>query len=118
MVTFSCKSILMCVTLRVACVTSVWRVCPATVALDEKSESHAAFSPRFKDGMSAGGFAGSKVRREKLTGCLLIVTVGGSLNGRLHERLHQLSKPGSEASNTEAEPKRRVDNVASTLILR
>src|ERR1700693_4838068 len=118
MVTFNCKSILMCATVRVAWVASVWRVCPATLALDEKSESHAAFSPWFKDGMSGGGFAGSKVRREKLTACLLIVTAGGSLGGRLHERVHQLSKPGSAASKSEGTANRRENNVASALILR
>jgi hypothetical protein len=67
--------------------------------------------------MSGGGFAGSKVRREKLTGCLVIVTAGGSLAGRLHERAHQLSKPGSAASNTD-EMRRRDGNVFSALILR
>ena len=102
----------------VACVASVWRVCPATVALDEKSESYAEFSPRFKDGMSGGGFAGSKVRREKLTDCLLTVTADRSLCGRLHERVHQLSKPGSAATKTEGAANRRENNVASALILR
>ena len=97
---------------------SVWRVCPATIALDKKSESHAAYSPAVRGGLSDRGWAGSKVRLAKLTGCLLIVTAGGSLGGRLHQRVHQLSKPGSAASNTEAAMKRREGNVDSALILR
>src|ERR1700737_662979 len=83
MVRLSCRSILMCVTASVAWVASVWRVCPATVALERKSESHAAFSPCARGGMSDGGFAGSKVRRAKLMGCLLMITAGGSGGGGL-----------------------------------
>ncbi len=65
----------------------------------------------------AGSLSCWKVR-DKLTGCLLIVTAFyGSLAGRLHDRAHQL-KPGSAASNTEAAMKRREKNVASALILR
>src|ERR1700675_3251001 len=118
MAMLSCRSILICVTVRVACVASVWRVCPATVALDKKSETHAAYSPSVRGGISDGGWAGSKVRLVKLTGCLLIVTAGGSSVGRLHERDHQLSNPGSAASNTEGAMNRREGNVASALILR
>src|ERR1700692_4118910 len=118
MAMLSCRSILICVTVRVACVASVWRLCPATVALDKKSETHAAYSASVRGGISDGGCAGSKVRLAKLTGCLLIVTAGGSLGGRLHERVHQLSKPVSAASNTEAEMKRRGGNDVSALILR
>src|ERR1700730_1088509 len=89
----------MSVTVTVAWVASVCRVSPATESLDRKSESQAAFSPWVKGGMSDGGLAGSKVRRAKLTGCLLMGTAGVPLSGRLHERAQQLSQPTRSASS-------------------
>jgi hypothetical protein len=69
--------------------------------------------------MSDGGFAGSKVRREKLTGCLLIVTAGDCLEGGLHERAQQPSQTMARASSdTEAVMKRCEGNTVSAFILR
>src|SRR3981081_2365544 len=111
MLMLSCRFILMRVTITVAWVASVGRVSPATEALDRKSESHAAFSPWVKGGMSDRGFVGSKVRSAKLTGCLLMVTAGVSLSGRLHERAHQPSEPMSNTSiNAERGISRREGN--------
>lgn len=64
--------------------------------------------------MSDGGLAGSKVRRAKLTGCLLMVTAGVFLSGWLHERAHQPRQAMTSASsNTEGAMDRRNRSIAS-----
>ena len=90
----------MCVTVSVARVASVWRVSPATEALDRKSESHAAFSPWVRGGMYDAGFAGSKARRAKLTGCLLMVTADDSLVVGRQEIVMQLSEAMNNAGRS------------------
>jgi hypothetical protein len=52
----------------------------------------------------------------KLTGCLLIVTAGGSVDGRLQESAQQPSQLTSNASNNrEGAMNRRESNIASAL---
>jgi hypothetical protein len=66
--------------------------------------------------MSAGGAAGSKVRRAKLTGCLLNVMAGCSLAGWLQESTQQQAQPmNSASSKKEGAMNRREGNGASAL---
>jgi hypothetical protein len=62
----------------VACVASVCRDSPPTLALDRKLESHSACSPGGRGGISAGGEAGSNVRLAKTASCLSMVGPGVS----------------------------------------
>lgn len=66
--------------------------------------------------MSAGSAAGSKVRRAKLTGCLLNVMAGCSLAGWLQESTQQQAQPmNSASSKKEGAMNRREGNGASAL---
>src|SRR6202035_3211613 len=111
----SCSVTLICVTVRVACVASICRDFPPTLALDRKSESHSALSPECRGGISAGGAAGSNVRLAKGTGCLLIVGTEASLVCRREGTPRQPSQPKiSTASNTHSKITRLEGNTAST----
>src|ERR1700704_1202629 len=115
MVMLSCSVTLMCVWVTGACVAPDCRDSPPTLALDRKLDSHSAFSPKAKGGISAGGAAGSNVRFAKAAGCLLIVGTESSLGCRCDERSRHLSQPKiSTPSNTPSKIKRRNENYAST----
>src|SRR5690242_17151780 len=95
----------------VASVASVCRDSPRTLALDWKSESHSAFSPGARGGISLGGVAGSNVWFAKATGCLLIVGTGASLSCRRDEKSRHARLPKtSTPSNTQSTRKPRKDN--------
>src|SRR4029077_11254682 len=105
---------LICVTVTVACVASVCRDSPRTLALDWKSESHSAFSPGARGGISVGGVAGSNVRFAKATGCLLIVGTGASLSCCRDEKSRHARQPKrSTPSNTQSTIEPREGNTAS-----
>src|SRR5260370_36715820 len=97
MLMLSCSAILICVMVTVACVASVCRDSPRTVALDRKLESHSALSPGARGGISLGGAAGSNVRFAKATGCLLIVGTAASLIWRRDDRSCQRKHPRRRA---------------------
>src|SRR5712691_4982445 len=110
----SCRIILICVMVTVAWVASDCRDSPPTLALDRKLDSHSAFSPRARGGISAGGAAGSNVRFAKAAGCLLIAGTESSLGCRLDERSRHLSQPKiSNPSITQSKIKRRKGDTAS-----
>src|SRR5947209_3881446 len=114
MVIFSWSVTLTCVMVTVACVASVCRVRPPTLALDRKLESHSAFSPGGRGGIWAGGVAGSNVRFAKATGFLVIVGTGASLSCHRDERSRHLNQPKiSTHSNTQSIIERRESNTAS-----
>src|SRR5258708_31908479 len=114
MLILSCSVTLICMMVTVACVASVCRDSPRTLALDRKLESHSALSPGARDGISVGGVAGSKVRFAKALGCLLIVGTGASLSCRRDEKSRHVNQPKiSTPSNTQITIKPREDNTAS-----
>src|SRR6266478_2840797 len=114
MLMLSCSVTLIRVMVTVACVVSVCRDSPRTLALDRKWESHSALSPEAKGGISAGGVSGSNVRLAKATGCLSIVGTGASPSGRRDEKPRHASQPRiSTPSNTQNTIKLREGNTAS-----
>src|SRR5467141_765964 len=114
MLMLSCRVTVTCVMVRVACVASVCRDSPRTLALDRKSESHSAFSPGARGGILVGGVAGSNVRFVKATGCLLIVGRGASLSCRRDERSRHVSQPRIRTpNNTQSIIEPRESNSAS-----
>ena len=114
MLMLSCSVTLISVMVTVACVASVCRDSPRTLALERKLESHSAFSPGASGGISAGGEAGSNVRFAKATGCLLMVATGACLSRRLDEKSRHVSQPKrSTPSNTQRTIKPREGNTAS-----
>src|SRR5260370_31021024 len=101
MLMLSCSVILICVMVTIACVASVCRDLPRTLALDRKLESHSALSPGARGGISLGGAAGSNVRFAKATGCLLIAGTEASLSWRRDDRARHANQPTISApSNT------------------
>src|SRR5580704_16318256 len=119
MLMLSCSVTLICVMVTVACVASVCRDSPRTLASDRKLESHSAFSPGARRGISVGGVAGSNVRFAKATGCLLIVGTGTSLGWRRDEKSRHVSQPKiSTPSSTQSRIKPREGNTASAPIFR
>src|SRR5579863_6905011 len=103
-----------CVMVTVACVASVGRDSPRTLALERKSESHSAFSPERRGGISAGGLAGSNVWVTRTIGCLEIVEPEFSLRWRGEEKLRHTRQPAIRpASNTQNTITPRNGNAAS-----
>src|SRR5712691_13045463 len=110
----SCRIILICVMVTVAWVASDCRDSPPTLALDRKLDSHSAFSPEARGGISAGGAAGSNVRFAKATGCLLIVGAGVSPSCRSDDDFRHRNQPKiSIPRNTQSTIKPRKGNIAS-----
>jgi len=99
----------------VACVASVFRGWPRTLALDKKLESHSAISPDGSGGISVGGAAGSNVWLAKATGSLLIRTEA-SRGWRVDEESLDVWQPKtSPPSNTEGTMRRRECKTASAI---
>src|SRR6266851_5094821 len=118
MLILSCSVILIWVMVTVACVASVCRDSPRTLALDRKLESHSALSPEARGGISRSGAAGSNVRFAKATGCLLIVGTEAYLSWRRDERSRHANQPRINApSNTQSTIRPREDNTASSFHL-
>src|ERR1700682_2530218 len=95
MLMLSCSVTLICVMVTVACVASVGRDSPRTLALDRNWESHSALSPEDRGGISAGRAARSNVRLAKATGCLSMIGAGtgASPGGRRDEKPRHASQP-------------------------
>src|SRR5882672_11429684 len=118
MLMLSCSMTLICVMVTVACVASVCRDSPRTLALDRNWESHSALSPEARGGISDGGAAGSNMRLAKATGCLSMigkgVGTGASPSGRRDEKPRHASQPRiSTPSKTQNAIKPREGNTAS-----
>jgi hypothetical protein len=98
----------------VACVASFRFVSLETLALERKLESHSAFSPGVRGGISAGGDPGSNVRIAKFTGCLTITGVEVSVDRLPDEAARQLIQTRvSNPTNKVSRSIRRKGNVAS-----
>src|SRR5258708_912105 len=114
----SCSVTLICVTVTAACVASVSRVSPRTLALDRKLESTSALSPGARGGISGGAAAGSNVRLVKATGCWLIIGAEVSLGCRRDERPRHANEPRiSIPNNAHSTNRPREDNAASSFHL-
>src|SRR5260370_10788409 len=119
MLMLSCSVTLTCVMVTVACVASVCRDSPLTLALEKKLESHTAVSPGARGGISAGGATGSNVRFAKATGCLMIAGTAASVSWRRAEKSRQANQPKISAPNdTQSTSKPREGNFASVFLLR
>src|SRR6266446_7074150 len=115
MLMLSCRVTLTCVIVTVACVASVCRVSPRTLALETKLDSHSALSPVDRGGISAGGAAGSNVRLAKATGCLVIVGAEVSPACRRDDELRHASHPRtSPPSNKQSTMSPREGKATST----
>src|ERR1700730_19050365 len=106
MLIWSCSVTMTCVMVTVACVLSVLRGWPRTLALAKKLASHSAFSPGASGGISVGGAAGSNVWLAKATGFLLTST-GASRGWRVDEKSLDVWQPETSPPGNTQKTKRR-----------
>src|SRR5579884_85941 len=98
MVIFSPSETLTLAIVTSACVASTLCVLPVTLASDVKLDSHSAFSPSLRGGISEGGEFGSNVRWANITACLTISGFAAAV-GRNEEEPPHPSTPTMEAPN-------------------